>query len=145
MILDRNGTLVDNITGRDINGPWDLTATDFGHFAVLYVTNVLNGAVPADGSVVHLGTVVRLVLDMRSGFPRVVSDTVIGSGFAERTDPAALVVGPTGVALAHDGTLYVADTVNSAIRAIPNADFRTTSAGQGHVVSAAGALNAPLA
>jgi hypothetical protein len=144
LILDRNGTLIDNLTGADINGPWDLTATDFGDIAVLYVTNVLNGTVAAGGSVVNRGTVVRLVLDVRSGFPRVVSDTIIGSGFAERTDPAALVVGPTGVGLGTDGTLYVADTVNSAIRAIPNADFRTTSAGQGRLVTASGALNGPL-
>ena len=52
---------------------------------------------PADGSVVDRGTIGRLVLDIRSGMPRVVSEPIIGSGFAERTDPAALVVGPTGV------------------------------------------------
>lgn len=47
--------------------------------------------------------------------------TVIANGFSERTDPAALVVGPTGVGLASDGTLYVADSVNNRIAAIPNA------------------------
>ena len=144
LVLNRNGALIDNITGADINGPWDLAATDFGDFAVLYITNVLNGTVAANGAVVHRATVIRLVIDVSQGFPEVISDTVIASGLAERTDPAALVVGPTGVALGRDGTLYVADTVNSAIRAIPNADFRTTSAGPGRLVSAGGALNAPL-
>jgi hypothetical protein len=43
--------------------------------------------------------------------------TTIGSGFAERTDPAALVIGPTGVGLARDGTLYVADILNNRIAA----------------------------
>ena len=49
---------------------------------------------------------------------------VIATGFAEETDPAALVIGPTGVALGRDGTLYVADTLNSRIAAIPDAPFR---------------------
>ena len=158
LILDRNGNLVENLTGGDINGPWDLAAQDFGPFAVLYVTNVLNGTVAAGGSVVNQGTVVRIVLDFRGdgrqmdgdgrqmmgGAPRMLSNTVIASGFAERTDPAALVVGPTGVALGRSGTLYVVDTANSAIRAIPDAPFRITSAGTGDLVSSAGALNAPL-
>ena len=51
-------------------------------------------------------------------------EDVIATGFAERTDPAALVIGPTGVALGRDGTLYVADTVNSRIAAISDAPFR---------------------
>jgi sugar lactone lactonase YvrE len=144
LIVDRNGNLVENLTGGDINGPWDLTAQSFGDFAVLYVTNVLNGTVGAGGSVVDQGTVVRLLLDFRSGQPQVLNNTVIASGFAERTDPVALVVGPTGVGLGRDGTLYVADTVNSAIRAIPDASFRTTSAGTGELVSSGGALNGPL-
>ena len=57
--------------------------------------------------------------------------TTIGSGFAERTDPAALVVGPTGVGLGFNGTLYVADTVGNRITAIPRARAGMTSAGTG--------------
>ena len=145
LILNRNGTLVSNITGRHLNGPWDLASVNYGDRAVLYITNVLNGTVAAHGAVVHRGTVVRLVVDLRSGSPTVVSDTVVGSGFAEHSDPAALVVGPTGVGIGRNGTLYVADTVNSTIRAIPNADLRTTSAGLGQQVTASsGALNGPL-
>ncbi|MBO0692844.1 MAG: hypothetical protein J2P58_08110 [Acidimicrobiaceae bacterium] len=144
LILDQNGNLVDNMTGGDINGPWDLAAENFGPFSVLYFTNVLNGTVAAMGTTVNQGTVVRLVLDFRRGAPQVLSNTVIASGFAERTDPDALVVGPTGVALGRGGTLYVADSVNSAIRAIPEAPFRMTSAGTGDLVSSGGALNDPL-
>jgi len=70
--------------------------------------------------------------------------TVIGSGFMERTDPAALVIGPTGVGLAPDGTLYVADTLANRIAAIPNAVFRLHSAGRGKTVSTGGGLNGPL-
>lgn len=81
-----------------INGPWDMTALDRsndngGGNASLFVTNVLNGTVKAHGSVVHGGTVVRVDLTLSSGAaPFVEAMTVIGSGFAERTDPAALVI-----------------------------------------------------
>jgi sugar lactone lactonase YvrE len=69
---------------------------------------------------------------------------VIGSGFGEHSDPAALVVGPTGVALSGDGTLYVADTVGNRIAAISNAAWRGDSAGTGKTVTSGGSLNSPL-
>src|SRR5207249_11347101 len=76
--------------------------------------------------------------------PSVISTTVVGSGFAERTDPDALVVGPTGVGLDRTGALYVADTVNDRIAVIPRALFRSDSAGTGLDVSTGGSLNGPL-
>jgi sugar lactone lactonase YvrE len=72
------------------------------------------------------------------------SEIVIGSRFGEKTDPAALVVGPTGLALGSNGTLYVADTVDSRITAVPGAASRNSSAGIGSIVSHGSALNAPL-
>ncbi len=130
-----------------MNGPWDLTAVSHGDDAVLFFTNVLNGDVIANGTATA-GTVVRLDLDLDHGFPRVTGNTVIGSGFPEQTDPAALIIGPTGVGLSQHGTLYVADTVDSTIRAIPNALFRHSNAGQGSLVSSTDMsvshLNAPL-
>jgi hypothetical protein len=89
--------------------------------------------------------VVRIDLRIGSaGSPAEVSRTVIGSGFAERTDPAALVIGPTGVGLGAGGTLFVADSLNSRVAAIPDAVSRRGSAGTGRDVSMAGALNDPL-
>src|SRR5262249_40164475 len=78
------------------------------------------------------------------GMPALVSETVIGSGFAQRTDPGALVIGPTGVGLGNDGTLYVADSLANRIAAIPDAISRSTSAGTGMNVSLNGSLNDPL-
>jgi len=70
---------------------------------------------------------------------------VIATGFPERTDPAALVVGPTGVALAGDGTLYVADTQDNRIAAVAHAFTRHTPvAGGGTTVATGGFLNSPL-
>jgi hypothetical protein len=145
IVLNSHGKVAETFSGHGINGPWDMTALDLGGVAELFVTNVLNGTVAAGGNVVHRGTVLRLVLDIDHGYaPRIASVTTVGSGFAEHTDPAALVIGPTGVGLGRDGTLYVADTVNSRITAIPDAAFRYSSAGTGRTVSAGGALNGPL-
>ncbi len=148
IILDRNGHVAATFSGGDINGPWDLTAVSQGNRAILFFTNVLNGTVAAGGQVVNDGTVVRMEIDLSTPFPRVLNNTVIGSRFPERSDPAALVIGPTGVGLSLNGTLYVANTVKNTIRAIPNALSRTSSAGTGMLVSssspAASGLNAPL-
>lgn len=145
IVLNSTGKVAETISGHGINGPWDMTALDLGGVAELFVTNVLNGTVAAGGAVVSHGTVLRLVLAIGSGrAPRLASVTTIGSGFPERTDPSALVIGPTGVGLAANGTLYVADTLNNRIAAIPDAVLRHTSAGTGRTVSEGGALNAPL-
>ena len=145
LVLDDHGTVRETIAGHGLNGPWDMTALDHGAFAELFVTNVLNGTVAANGAIVNGGTVLRISLAIAGGRPpRVVDHTVIGSGFGEHTDPAALVVGPTGVGLSDDGTLYVADTVGNRITAIPNAPWRFGSAGTGRTVTAGGSLNAPL-
>ncbi|MEO8888319.1 MAG: hypothetical protein ABI429_03370 [Jatrophihabitantaceae bacterium] len=144
-IVNRDGHLVATITAEDINGPWDMTSVSFGDITELFVTNVLNGTVAAGGHTVHRGTVVRLILDVTHAGPRVLANTVIASGFAERSDPAALVVGPTGVGLAPNGTLYIADTAGNTIRAVPDALFRSNDAGTGYKLSHAdSALNGPL-
>ena len=70
--------------------------------------------------------------------------TTIGSGFMERTDPDALVIGPTGMGLNSRGTLFVADSLGNRVTAIPGAPFRHSSAGTGFVVTSGGALNTPL-
>jgi hypothetical protein len=145
IVLDSNGHAVENISGGPINGPWDMTAVDGDDWAVLFVTNVLNGTVAAGGNLVNQGTVVRIALALdEDEMPSVSAENVIASGFPERTDPAALVIGPTGVGFGDDGTLYVADTVGNRIAAIPQALSRKTDAGSGDTFSSGGALNGPL-
>ncbi len=145
LVLDNTGHVRETISGNGINGPWDMTSVSFGNLAQLFVTNVLNGTVAANGKVVHRGTVLRLTLALYGSQPPVVKNiTKIGSGFPQRTDPAALVIGPTGVALNRHGTLFVANSLVSSINAIPNAVFRHSSAGTGVVVTSGGKLNAPL-
>ncbi len=146
LVLDSRGKVVETFSGDPINGPWDMTVRDSGSRAVLFVTNVLNGTVAAGGTVVNGGTVLRVVLDTRMrSMPRLMSMTVIGSGFPERTDPAALVIGPTGVALsANAGVLYVNDTLGNRIAALSQPMTRTASAGTGVTLSSGGSLNNPL-
>ncbi|MFJ6618132.1 hypothetical protein ACIQOW_11255 [Kitasatospora sp. NPDC091335] len=145
LVLDKQGTVRETIAGDGINGPWDMTAVSSGERSELFVTNVLNGTVAGGGAQVDQGSVLRITLcTEEGGLPQRVATTEIGSGFPERTDPAALVVGPTGVGLGHDGTLFVADTVLSRITAIPHALTRQDSAGIGRVITSGGALNGPL-
>jgi hypothetical protein len=150
IVFNARGKAVETLSGGSINGPWDMTALDLGGAAVLFVTNVLNGTVAAQGNVVAGGTVVRIFLTTPDadhgdgGGPSEISRVVIASGFGERTDPAALVVGPTGVGLGRDGALYVADSVANRIVKIAGALFRNTSAGTGVVVSTGGHINDPL-
>jgi hypothetical protein len=145
LVLDNTGHVRETISGNGINGPWDMTSVSFGNLSQLFVTNVLNGTVAANGKVVHRGTVLRLTLARYGSQPPAVKNiTKIGSGFPQRTDPAALVIGPTGVGLSRNGTLYVANSLVSRVNAIPDAVFRHSSAGTGMVVSSGGKLNVPL-
>ena len=145
-VLNATGHVIGRIAGSAVNGPWDMTAVDHGRSATLFVTNVLNGTVAARGHVVSGGTVVRIGLSFdATGGVSVRSHAVIASGFAEHTDPNALVVGPTGVGLGRGGVLYVADSNGNRIAAVPGALTRTTPVtGGGRTVSAGHALNDPL-
>lgn len=144
IVLNSNGQPVETLSGNGINGPWDMTAVDMGSSAVLFISNVLNGTVAGGGAVVSQGSVLRIVLDTASSIPGELSRTVIASAFEERTDPAALVIGPTGLGLDAGGVLFVADTLQNRIAAIPNALNRTNDAGAGTTVAKGGALKQPL-
>src|SRR5215470_4514627 len=145
LVINNKGQVAETIAGHGINGPWDMATVSAGSAAALFVSNVLNGTVAANGATVNKGTVERLILLLRgSKPPLLVAHTIIGSGFGEHTDPAALVVGPTGLGLNSHGTLFVADSVGNQITAIPAALVRVTSAGTGKVVTTGGTLNTPL-
>ena len=146
-VLDPSGRVREIIRGNGIDGPWDATALDLGAVADLFVSNVLTGIHGGQPSSTTRGNVVRLTLSLAGAEPRVVASTVIATGISVRTDPAALIVGPTGVALGRDGTLFVADTANSRIARVPDAVFRHRPVNAGAAaatVSADPHLNGPL-
>jgi uncharacterized protein (TIGR03118 family) len=125
LILDRNGNVVTNFSDSLLlDGPWDLTVNDQGSMAQVFVSNVLNGVIT------------RITLQIpATGDPVVQNLTRIGSGYLTRTDPNALVVGPTGLAYnANTDTLYVASTGDNAIFKILSAGTRTGDAGMGTLV-----------
>ena len=65
--------------------------------------------------------------------------------FPERTDPAALVIGPTGLAFdSVTGILYVADSLANRIAAIPAALYLNYPVNLGITISRGGKLNDPL-
>jgi hypothetical protein len=146
-VLDPWGRVREIIRGYGIDGPWDATALDLGGRADLFVSNALNGITNGQPTHTNEGDVIRLTLNLGGPVPRVVASTVIAEGISEHTDPAALIVGPTGLALGRDGTLFVADTVNSRIARVPDAVFRhrpVNAGAAGATVSADPHLNGPL-
>lgn len=123
LVIDRQGRVLGQLTDADlINGPWGMAIFDQGNVANVFVSNVLNGTVVRfDVGISDDGD----SLDVRRAVQ-------IGTGFSHRTDPAALVLGPSGLSydVAHD-TLYVADSADNTIYSIPFAVIRGGSDGTG--------------
>jgi hypothetical protein len=155
LVLDSSGQLVAAWAGPDINDPWgNMAVIDNGTTATLFVSmagfDVPGPAVtdPATGFpvTVNKATVLRIALSLPAGKPpEITGQTVIASGFGQRADKDAFLVGPTGLALGPDNTLYVSDALGNQIVAIADATTRTTSAGTGRVVTKDGLLKRPLA
>ena len=134
LIYNRFGKMVGELTSsKFLDGPWDLTVHDMGDRAQIFVSNVLNG------------TVSRIDVQIRHGKVEPTSAKTIASGYTFRTDPAALVVGPTGLAYnAKTGVLYVASTGDNQIFAVADAGNRTSSAGLGKLIVNDANLRGPL-
>jgi uncharacterized protein (TIGR03118 family) len=125
LIIDSRGNLVTQLTDSFLlDGPWDLAVNDKGTTAQVFVANVLNG------------TISRINLAIpRGADPVVLSETLIASGYTHRTDPAALVVGPTGLAFDPvSKMLFVASTGDNAIYQIAGALTSTGSQGKGTLI-----------
>lgn len=137
LVLNRTGAIVAQWTPATakINGPWDLTIFDQDNQAKIFVSNVLSG------------TVVRLDVSIDDNGVHLIRSTQIASGYPFRGDPAALVVGPTGLAFdpSHD-VLYVASTVDNAIFAVYGAGGTQHDGGKGVLIySDSKHLHGPLA
>ncbi|MGO9321339.1 MAG: hypothetical protein ACLQBY_11150 [Solirubrobacteraceae bacterium] len=146
IVLDSAGKAVETIAGAQIQGPWDSTAVSHGSTTTLFVSNALNGGAAKGAHTIDNSTVLRIELESGPGQqPKVLSQQVIADGIPWVDSPTALVIGPTGVALAANGTLYLADTLADRITAIPQALTRTTPAqAGGATVTEGGHLKEPL-
>jgi hypothetical protein len=149
IVLDSQGNVASVIAGPNINGPWgNMAVIDHGASATLFVSNTgFDVGAPDDESpVINKATVLRLELAIPAGQPpSVTSQTVIGSGFGEQADKDVFIIGPTGLALGTNGTLYVSDAIGNRIAAVANAATRTDSAGTGQEITKEGLLKRPLA
>jgi hypothetical protein len=148
IVLNDQGTVVETITNSNIVGPWDLAVKADASSAELFVSNALGGNITTHDEVPVTGncTVVRLDLTLSATAPpALTSTTVVGTDFPWAANKAALVLAPTGLAVAGNGTLYVDDTLTNSVSAIPQALTRTSSVtAAATTVSMGGALNAPL-
>lgn len=126
LVINKNGKLVKTLSDPTLlAGPWDLTLVDEGLFAQIFVSNVLTGTV----------TRLDVSMDFDGDTFSVNRKTQIASGYLHRTDPAALVVGPTG--LAFDplrNVLYVASTGDNEIFAVANPLFTNRDNGTGKLI-----------
>jgi hypothetical protein len=124
LVFDADGHHVATWAGPTINGPWGNMATiDRGDSATLFISMAGFGVPSPDvldpethyPVIVHQATVLRLDLTIPEGKPPVLqSQTVIGDGFSQRADLANFLLGPTGLALGPDDTLYVTDGLDNA-------------------------------
>ena len=147
IVLDSTGKVAGTIAGPEIADPWgNMAWIDNGGTATLFVSNAGFGIGAPGQPVQNTATVLRIELSIPAGKPpQVTGKTVIGSGFGAQADAGVFLIGPTGLTLGKDGTLYVSDAIGNRIVGIPDAAARTDSAGTGTLVSKDGLLNRPLA
>jgi plastocyanin len=146
IVLDSEGKAVETIASNNVQGPWDSTAKSEGSKTTLFVSNALNGGAAKGIHTIDNSTVLRIELESGEGqMPKVLSETVIANGIPWVNSAEALVLGPTGLAIASNGTLYVASTDGNKIFSISEAMTRTTPAAKGGtVLTEGGHLNEPL-
>lgn len=127
LFIDPRGNLLGALSGTNfINGPWGMAINDFGGGAAqIFVSNVLTG------------DIFRFDVSYDGGGQNVnIRDAVkIASGYSHRTDPAALVLGPSGLAYdAQHDILYVANSADNSIYALAEVANATSPQGTGAMV-----------
>ncbi len=124
--VDRFGKQIASFTDTaTLDGPWDMAIIDGDGTAVAFVSSVLNG------------TVSRLDFSVSADGEHITLNhaSTIAAGYAHRGDPAALVVGPTGLAYDRErAILYVASTGDNAIYAVDAAPKSSAAPDNGRVV-----------
>lgn len=149
VVLEPTGKVAAVWSGPDIRDPWgNMAVIDRGSTATLFVSNAGFGVgAPVDNQpAINKATVLRLDLTIPDGKPPVIANqTVVANGLGEQPDKSVFLIGPTGLALGADGTLYASDATANRIIAIPDAATRGNSAGTGRKVTKGGFLQHPLA
>ena len=146
IVLDSEGKAVETIAGKNIQGPWDSTAESEGSKTTLFVSNALNGGAKKGLHKINNSTVLRIELESGEGqTPKVLGETVIANKIPWIDSEEALVLGPTGLALGSDGTLYVASTKTTrSSRSPKRRPARAPPPKGGTVLTEGGHLKEPL-
>lgn len=146
IVLDAHGQVVQTISGPEIDDPWgNMAVIDHGTTAMLFISNAGFGIGAPGQPVQHRATVLRLNLAIPPGKPpQVVAETVIAQGLAAAPDAGVFLIGPTGLSLGRDGTLYVSDAINNQVLALADAAARPDAATPRQITQG-GLLNRPLA
>jgi hypothetical protein len=148
IVLSSKGKPVETLTNKQISGPWDMATTASPSKAILFVSNGMTGTTKMRNGTPFSGkcTVARLDLALRGGHPpKLTRTTVIGENFPWIANKPTFILSETGLALGHNGTLYVDDTETNSVSAIPQALTRTSAvSANGTKISSGGSLSAPL-
>jgi hypothetical protein len=110
-VLDGFGDFLGTFgTSSVVDGPWGMAVHDTGNgsagTANVFISNILSGVISRFDISYSPGQIGATAL-------------VLSNGFSHRLDPAALVLGPSGVAYnAPNDTLYVASSCDNAVYAI---------------------------
>ena len=123
LVIDRFGHLLGALTDQFINGPWGMAIHNVNDRAAqIFVSNVLSGTISRFDAVFD-----------RDGDTMVIEQQVtVASGFHFRGDPAALELGPSGLAYdAEHDILYAASSLDNAVFAIAGAGRTQSSLGTG--------------
>jgi hypothetical protein len=142
LVINPEGRLVSELKDPTLlAGPWDMTV-------ISEPTPPQTSNVTVAVSNVLSGTVARIDFNIGdSGATLLPSSVIIASGYKHGRDPAALVVGPTGLAYdSGSGVLYVASTGDNAVFAIGGAKTLMKDSSVGTLVYKDDAhLHGPLA
>jgi len=114
LVIERSGKLLGTLGGSGlINGPWGMAISDNGEGkAHIFVSNVINGTV----------TRLDVLYDGAGEVLNVVNGFTIAANYAHRFDPAALVLGPSGLLYdARQDLLYIASSADNAIYVLSEA------------------------
>jgi hypothetical protein len=135
-VLDRFGDFLGTLGGGSINGPWGMAVDDLGSngsgVAHVFLSNVLNG------------TILRFDITYSPSFLQAGVIT-LASGFNHRVDPAALVLGPSGMVYdAAHNRLLVASSYDNAVYQIANAATASAQQSAVYLFSSQTYLHGPL-
>ncbi len=136
-VLDRFGNFLGTIgTLSTVDGPWGMAVEDLGSngtgTAHVFVSNVLSGEISRFDISYSPGSLTNTAI-------------ALAQGFSHRTDPAALVLGPSGLAyIASSNMLLVASSTDNAVYEIPNAATATSAQTASLFIQDTAHLHGPL-